>query len=251
MHLSKAKKFSPSDLEMAYVFHRQRGKGAVPKQPKLAGGRADFDGQQTQQVAPHPHYRLDTSPQHVLNTSGQHEQGTLPAGHGPMQLGQSGFRNQMPTRDYPGHAESLGEQQIQNRHDSTGHGMLHQSARFSGQAFGGRPAVQSQQDRDEQRMNMLLASNERQSSSMPNYPNPQGFMTSPEHDKKLMPMQLYPSGDQERQLHAPQGSGAERVLLDASRSSGELNSTGGHCCTVLDPTSYGCTRTNSPPQSYD
>lgn len=247
MNLSKAKKFSPNDLEMAYAFHKQHGKGAVPNKPPMQlGGSSSFEGHQKHQVPPpRPHYRLDTSPQHVLNASGQQHQGmlssgqqhqgtlssgqqhqdTLSSGHGHMQLGQSGFHSQMATREYQGHGESFGEQQLQNRHElSPGHSMLHQSARYSGQTFGGGPAGHSQQDRDEQRMTMLLAANERQPPPIPHdhYPGQQGMgmMASPEHDKKTMPMQLYPSGDHERQPHPPQGGG-ERVMLDASRSSGD------------------------------
>lgn len=211
MNLSKAKKFSPNDLEMAYAFHSKFGTGAVPKQPPMLS--PNFDGHQKHLSPNHPHYRMDTSPQHVLNTSGHHQQDGPSVGHGQMQLGQSAFRAQMPMRDYPGHGESLGEQPLhQSGHEVPGHNsMLQQSARYSGQMLGG-PTGHPQLDRDEQRISMLLAANERQPG--PHYSSQHGLVT-PEHDKKMMPMQLYP---QERQPHPPQGG---RDVLDSSRASGE------------------------------
>ena len=218
-NFSKAKKFSPNDLEMAYAFHSKFGTGHTPQQPPFQG--PNFDGQQKHQSPPHqkhqspphPHYRVDTSPQHVLNMSGQHfqqpqplQQGAHSSGHG--QMGQSAFHApHMPMRNYPGHGESLGEQQLQNRYEVPGHGasMLHQSARYSGQVLG--PSGQQQTERDDQRMNMLLAANEHQQRGS-HYSSPHGVTD----DKKMMPMHLYP---QER---PPQVGGD---MLDASRTSGE------------------------------
>lgn len=214
---------------MAYAFHNKFGKGpAIPRQAPMRG--PNLAGHQKHQAAlPHPpHYRMDTSPQHVLNMSGQPMHQDAPSsGHGHVQSGS--FQFQKPTREYPGHGEPLGEQQLQNRHELPGHNMLHQSARYSGQVFGSSPTGHPQQDRDEKRMSMLLAANERQ----PYYSNPQqqGHMAT-EYDKRMMPpMQLYSPGGQERQLH-PSHAGGERDMLDTSRTSGKIKLATRHTHTI-------------------
>jgi hypothetical protein len=217
MNLSKAKKFSANDLEMAYAFHNKFG---TSKPPTFhVPPRPEYQQKQQSPNRP-PHYSIETSPQHVLNTSGQKQQDLFSAGQGHMQLGQSTvFHAQMPMRDYRGHGESLSDRQQQHHHlEAPGHGgnMLHQSSRYSGQVLGGSPTGQPQSDRDEQRMSMLLAANEHHLHSSP----PGGHMTSPEHDRKLMPMQLYPQ-ETERQSHQPHQNQGSRDMLDSSRTSGE------------------------------
>ena len=228
---SKSKKFSANDLEMAYAFRSKFGRhehherqtsalaqlgGGINVSPRHIRSPGGHQISPSHRITLPPQYQLDTSPmmRNSFNApaglSQQQRDSTL-SGHRHMQSGQAGgllgAGGQVPLREYTGHGESLalGEQ----KHD------LGQNPRYSGQQgtqYEGSPPGQStqQQDRDEQRMSMLLATNPSQYSP-PQPPPPQqqqqqqqsGQMMSPSH------MQLY------------QGMSG-RDMLDASRTSGEL-----------------------------
>lgn len=210
--VSKAKKFSPGDLQMAYAFHNKFGQGIPSKQPW--GSEPGNAG--TQQTSPShlspshplpaPHYRLNTSPQHASSGLGH-------LAHQDMGLAGQGYPS---PRDYQGHGETYGGQALHQHGELAGQ-RLNQSARYTGH-FGGGPAGQTQQERDEQRMSMLLAAADQQ----PRPPPPQQGFTSPDHDRKTMSstMQLYPFGGQDRKQYPP-GQAGNREVLDSSRTSGK------------------------------
>ncbi len=222
--LSKAKKFSPGDLEMAYAFQSKFGrkskKSAPSHQHLPRGGIGDHSQgnpnmQQKKQSPGHlhhqqpavPHYRLDTSPQHALGQQ-MHQRDSYQQG----QMGQ-GFANSMPHQGYYG--ELFGPPN-----------MMNQSSRYSGQQqqqgmqFGGGPVGHlQQQDRDLQRMSMLLAANPGTEHHPPQpfhhsppHQGVPGTTGSPEHVRQMRSstMELYPLRSQR-----PTGD-----MLDASRASG-------------------------------
>lgn len=227
--LSKAKKFSPSDLEMAYAFHNKfeqqevkkpdppfpRGVSAPPHTSNIGGHQISPSHR-----PPAPHYRLNTSSQHAPNALGQQmQQNSAFPGQGFMQTGQGGFPGKMMQGD-PGHGELFGKHVPQNR---AGHMPNPNATRYSGRDMqfggGGPTGYAQQQDRDEQRMSMLLAANI-------NTDHQPSMTTSTDYDRRMMSstMQLYPLGGgpgQERQPHPLHGPGGNREVLGTSRTSGE------------------------------
>ena len=221
---SKAKKFSPGDLQMAYAFHNKFGKGSTTQQPWSDPGNM---GTQQQQISPShisPSHRPPPAQHYQLNTSPQHAPGGLgQQGHQQDRLSSSGqgYAGQFPSpttvaRDYQGFSESYGGHMMQQQQPAEMAGQrLNQSARYSGQGmqFGaaGRQTLQ-----DEQRMSML-GQGDRQSRPVSYLP--QGLV---EQERKTMSstMQLYPgpmgSGGGQDMQFSPLGP-----MLDAGRSSGE------------------------------
>ena len=236
---SKTSKFSPSDLEMAYAFHKKLGHGMQKSnlpQPRATGasnispsspaklGQSQISPEQVpvqNQNAFSPHYRLETSPKHNSAIVGQQQQdlslqGELQRG---FETGQGGFTGQMQ-RDLSGQGMRFSGQNLQRSSNE----YARQSARYSEQGDFQQPGKFSpshlQQVRDDQRMSLLLAANSpQQRASMPPQQH-HHLETSGDYDRRNMGqgMQLHPlQGNLDGQQQQDGG-----IMLNASKPSGEL-----------------------------